>query len=71
MPNVPSKYGNKAGSNPKPKNKSRALTATEVDLFKKHSNFSKKHIDHMKKFLKAGKGCFADAHKDALKNVGK
>ena len=68
---VPSKYGNKAGSNPKPKNKPRNLTPTEIDLFKKHNEHSKKHIEFMKRFLRAGKGCFADAHKEALKKVGK
>lgn len=72
MPNVPSKYGSKAGSNPKPKNKPRALTATEEDLFKKHEKMhSKKHIDFMKRFLRAGKGCFADSHREAMKAVGK
>ena len=72
MPNHASKYGSKEGSNPKPKNKPRALTTTEIDLFKKHEKMhSKKHIDHMKAFLKAGKGCFADAHKSAMKAVGK
>jgi len=63
---VASSYGSKLGSNPKPKNKPRALTSVENDLFKKHK-FPKAHIDHMKKFLKAGKGCFADAHAYAMK----
>ena len=72
MPNQASMYGNKAGSNPKPKNKPRALTKTENDLFKKHTKLhSKKHIDFMKRFLRAGKGCFADSHREALKKVGK
>ena len=72
MPNHASKYGSKMGSNPKPKNKPRALTKTEIDLFKTHSaKHSKKHIDEMKKFLRAGKGCFADAHKHAMRVVGK
>ena len=67
-----SQYGSKMGTNPKPKNKARALTATETDLFKKHEKMhSKKHIDFMKRFLRAGKGCFADAHKAATKAVGK
>ena len=63
---IASSYGNKLGSNPKPKGKSRELTAVEKDLFKNH-NHSAKHIAHMKKFLKAGRGCFADAHAFALK----
>jgi len=72
MPKHASQYGNKMGSNPKPKNKPRSLTATEVDLFKKHEGkHSKKHIDYMKRFLRAGRGCFADAHKAAMKAVGK
>ena len=68
---VPSKYGSKLGSNPKPTNKKRALTAAENDLFKKHSGHSVKHVAHMKSFLRAGKGCFADAHNSATKAVGK
>jgi len=68
MGKVESAYGNKMGSNPKPKNKARALTATELDLFKKHKH-SKVHIAHMKKFLRAGRGCFADAHAFALKQT--
>lgn len=72
MPQHASKYGSKMGSNPKPKNKPRALTKTEEDLFKKHEKMhSKKHIDYMKRFLRAGKGCFADAHKEAMRVVGK
>tara|TARA_R110000803_G_scaffold29344_1_gene67016 strand:+ start:786 stop:1022 length:237 start_codon:yes stop_codon:yes gene_type:complete len=63
---IASSYGNKLGSNPKPKNKSRELTAVEKDLFKKH-NHSAQHIADMKRFLKAGRGCFADAHAFALK----
>ncbi len=67
---VPSKYGSKLGSNPKPTNKKRALTAAENDLFKKHGH-SAKHVAHMKTFLRAGKGCYLDAHASALKAVGK
>ena len=70
--NVPSQYGSKMGSNPKPKNKPRALTKAEEDLFKKHEKLhSKKHIAFMKAFLRAGKGCFLDGHREALKAVGK
>lgn len=59
-------------SNPKPKNKPRSLTATEEKLLREVApKHTKKHMDHMKAFMKAGKGCFADAHKDALKVVGK
>ncbi len=68
---VPSKYGSKLGSNPAPKNKPRALTAAENDLFKKHSGHSVKHIAHMKAFLRAGKGCWLDSHVSATKAVGK
>ena len=67
---IASSYGNKMGSNPAPKNKPRALTSAEVELFKKHKH-SAKHVEHMKKFLRAGKGCFADAHVSATKAVGK
>ncbi len=42
------------------------------DKFKEHSkHHSKKHIDFMKKFIRAGKGCFSQAHKAAQKKVGK
>ena len=52
--------------------KPRQLKKEEVDLFKSHSkHYSKKHIDFMKKFIKAGKGCFSQAHKEAQKKVGK
>tara|TARA_R110000772_G_scaffold42425_1_gene98577 strand:- start:432 stop:659 length:228 start_codon:yes stop_codon:yes gene_type:complete len=64
--NIASKYGSEKGSNPKPNNKPRSLTVTEKDLFKNHK-FSIKHLNFMKTFLKAGRGCFADAHKEALK----
>ena len=67
---VPSKYGSKLGSNPPPTNRKRALTAAENDLFKKHGH-SAKHVAHMKAFLRAGKGCFLDAHASATKAVGK
>ena len=63
---VESSYASKLGSNPKPKGKARELTAIEKDLLKNHK-FPKKHIDDMKKFLKAGRGCFLDAHAHALK----
>lgn len=72
MPNHPSKYGSKMGSNPKPKNKPRALTDTEKKLLKEHkAHHTKKHMDHMIAFMKAGRGCFADAHRSAMKAVGK
>ena len=63
---IASSYGNKLGSSPAPKNKPRELTAIEKDLFKKHKHPAA-HIAHMKRFLKAGRGCFADAHAYALK----
>ena len=53
-------------------NKPRALKKEEINLFKTHSkHHSKKHIDMMKRFIKSGKGCFSDAHKHAMKKVGK
>lgn len=52
--------------------KPRRLKKEEIDLFKIHSkSFSKKHIEEMKKFIRAGKGCYSEAHKHALKKVGK
>lgn len=60
------------GSNPKPKNKPRSLTATEEKLLQEHkTHHTKKHMDFMRRFMRAGKGCFADAHKAAMKAVGK
>jgi hypothetical protein len=54
------------------KNKPRKLKKEEIDLFKTHSkHHSKKHIDEMKKFIRAGKGCFSMAHKEVMKTVGK
>jgi hypothetical protein len=52
--------------------KKRNLKKEEVDLFKTHSkNYSKKHIDYMKKFIKQGRGCYSASHKAAMKAVGK
>ena len=52
--------------------KPRKLTKAEMDLFKIHSkHHSKKHIEEMKKFIRAGKGCYSASHKHALKKVGK
>ena len=52
--------------------KPRALKKEEINLFKTHSkHHSKKHIDMMKRFIKSGKGCFSEAHKLAMKKVGK
>jgi len=66
------KHASSTPGNPKPKNKPRSLTPTELDLFKKHAKLhSKAHINSMKAFMKAGKGCFADAHRHAMKTVGK
>ena len=48
------------------------LSDKDKEELKKHGEkHSKKHIDHMKRFLRAGKGCFADAHLSAMKSVGK
>ena len=70
---MPSHYKKKTDTKkPMKKNKKRELRKEEKDLFKTHSkNYSKEHIDHMKKFIKDGKGCFSDAHKSAMKKVGK
>ena len=65
---MPSHYKKK----PMKKNKPRELKKEEKDLLKIHSkSFSKKHIEEMKKFMKAGKGCYSESHKHALKKVGK
>ena len=56
----------------KSNNKKRALKKEEIELFKSIKNkHSKKHIDFMKKFIRDGKGCFSEAHKAAMKAVGK
>ena len=56
MPKHASQYGSKMGNNPKPKNKPRNLTATEEKLLKEVApKHSKKHIDYMRRFMKAGK----------------
>ncbi len=52
--------------------KKRELKTEEKQLFKTHSkHHTKKHITLMKKFIKDGKGCFSEAHKAAMKKVGK
>tara|TARA_R110002012_G_scaffold169543_1_gene333508 strand:- start:299 stop:460 length:162 start_codon:yes stop_codon:yes gene_type:complete len=52
--------------------KPRRLKKEEIDLFRTHSkNYGKKHIDAMKRFIRAGKGCFSESHKYAMKTVGK
>lgn len=54
------------------KPKPRKLKKEEIDLFKTHSkHHSKKHIEEMKKFIRAGKGCFSDSHKEVMKKYGK
>jgi len=53
-------------------NKPRALKKEEIDLFKTHSkSYSKKLIDEMKNFIRAGTGCFSEFYKHARKKVGK
>ena len=48
-----------------------ALTKKQKDMLAKHKeHHSKKHMDLMKKLMKEGKS-FAEAHKIALKEVGK
>ena len=52
--------------------KPRKLKKEEIVLFKTHAkHHSKKHIAEMKKFITSGKGCFSQAHKEAMKKVGK
>ena len=70
---MPSHYKKKSDTKkPMKKNKKRELKKEEKDLFKTHSkHHSKEHIDHMKKFIKDGKGCFSEANKSAMKKVGK
>jgi len=54
------------------KNKKRELKKEEKDLFATHSkHHTKEHIIFMKKYIKDGKGCFSEAHKAAMKKVGK
>jgi len=54
------------------KNKKRELKPEEKELFATHSkHHTKEHIAFMKKFIKDGKGCFSEAHKAAMKKVGK
>tara|TARA_R110002012_G_scaffold20048_2_gene71431 strand:- start:1990 stop:2211 length:222 start_codon:yes stop_codon:yes gene_type:complete len=67
-----SKTNDKKKSETKKPNKARALKKEEIDLFKTHSkHHSKEHIEEMKKFIRAGKGCYSMAHKHANKKVGK
>jgi len=64
----------KKSDNKKPvkKNKPRALKKEEIDLFKTHSkHHSKEHIEEMKKYIRAGKGCYSEAHKYVSKKYGK
>lgn len=70
---MPSHYKKKTDTKkPMKKNKPRALKKEEIDLFKTHSkHHTKKHIEEMKKFIRSGKGCFSEAHKHAMKKVGK
>jgi len=52
--------------------KKRDLKTEEKQLFKTHSkHHTKEHITFMKDYIKAGKGCFSEAHKSAMKKVGK
>mgnify|MGYP003110808328 FL=1 len=47
------------------------LTARQKEMLKKHSaHHTKKHISEMKKDMKKGKS-FTEAHKLAMKKVGK
>tara|TARA_Y100001951_G_C11144097_1_gene185315 strand:+ start:95 stop:256 length:162 start_codon:yes stop_codon:yes gene_type:complete len=51
--------------------KQKGLTKRQQDTMKKHSvHHSKKHMDLMKKLMIKGK-TFGEAHKTAIKTVGK
>ena len=65
-------YKSKSDNKKPVKNKKRALKKEEVELFKTHSkHHSREHIEEMKKYIRAGKGCFSMSHKHANKKVGK
>ena len=52
--------------------KPRKLKPEEIALFKTHTqHHSKKHIDTMKKFIRDGRGCYSEAHRHAMKTIGK
>jgi CO dehydrogenase nickel-insertion accessory protein CooC1 len=52
--------------------RARALNATEKKLLKDiEGKHTKAHIKAMESFMKAGKGCFSQAHTFALRTVGK
>jgi len=51
--------------------KSKELTKRQKETLKKHSvHHSAKHMSEMKKAMKTGR-TFTEAHKDAMKKVGK
>ena len=51
--------------------KTKVLTKRQIDTLKKHKkHHSKKHINEMKAAMKKGK-TFTQAHKVAMKKVGK
>tara|TARA_X000001382_G_scaffold86356_1_gene61407 strand:+ start:515 stop:688 length:174 start_codon:yes stop_codon:yes gene_type:complete len=51
--------------------KSKELTRRQKETLKKHSvHHSAKHMSEMKKAMKTGR-TFTEAHKDAMKKVGK
>lgn len=51
--------------------KKKALTKRQEDTMKKHSvHHSKKHMDSMRSMMLKGK-TFGQAHKEAMKKVGK
>tara|TARA_R100000700_G_scaffold31733_2_gene38896 strand:+ start:337 stop:537 length:201 start_codon:yes stop_codon:yes gene_type:complete len=55
----------------KTKTKKGELTQRQKDTLKRHSkHHTKKHMDEMKKLMKQGK-TFGEAHKVAMKKVGK
>ena len=61
-------YGTKA---PIKKKKMRALSATQKTLLREHKGkHTAKHMAVMRKSMKGGK-CFEQAHRAAMKSVGK
>jgi hypothetical protein len=66
---MPSHYGN--GMNVKKPKGMKALTPAQKERLKKHSvHHTKKHMEQMKTDMKKGMS-FTEAHKKAMKKVGK
>ena len=62
-------YSNK--KNAPPQNKMKKLTARQEKALEKHKeHHTAKHMTHMRKLMRGGK-TFTEAHKIAMKEVGK